>query len=175
MPRILVLLALSQLPAWSAAPVREQRDFDAGWRFYRGDAAGAERVTFDDTRWRKVNLPHDWSIEGPYSATNASGTGYLPGGIGWYRKTFALDESLTGDKIELVFDVDPADVNRLVQKAISDYDVRADNSRVVVNVSGNTVTLIGHVPTQAQRDAVVGAAWLGHGVMAVFDEIEITG
>jgi len=79
------------------------------------------------------------------------------------------------DKIELVFDVDPADVNGLVQKALDDHKVSADNSRVVVNASGNTVTLIGNVTTKAQRDAVVGAAWLGHGVMAVIDEIEVTG
>jgi osmotically-inducible protein OsmY len=79
------------------------------------------------------------------------------------------------DKIEPVFDVDPADVNGLVQKALDDHKVSADNSRVVVNASGNTVTLIGNVTTKAQRDAVVGAAWLGHGVMAVIDEIEVTG
>jgi osmotically-inducible protein OsmY len=46
---------------------------------------------------------------------------------------------------------------------------------VVTNISGNTVTLIGHVRTEAQRDAVVRAAWRGHAVMAVVDQIEITG
>ena len=96
--------ALSALTAWSAAPVRERLNFDAGWRFYKGDAVGAERAGFQDAGWRQVNLPHDWSIEGPYSAANASGMGYLPGGIGWYRKTFSLDASLAGRKISLAFD-----------------------------------------------------------------------
>ena len=98
------LVPLSLLPAWCAAPVRERLNFDAGWRFYKGDAPGAERARFDDAGWRKLNLPHDWSIEGPYSASNASATGYLPGGIGWYRKTFPLDESLAGRRIYIDFD-----------------------------------------------------------------------
>ncbi len=99
----LVLLAAA-LPAWSAAPVREHRKFDFGWKFHLGDAGGAEQPAADDSGWRKVNLPHDWSIEGPYSATNASGTGFLPGGIGWYRKTFQLDEALRGRRVWLAFD-----------------------------------------------------------------------
>ena len=50
-----------------------------------------------------------------------------------------------------------------------------DGSHVVTNISGNTVTLIGNVRTQGQRDAVVSAAWRGHAVVAVIDQIEITG
>ena len=50
-----------------------------------------------------------------------------------------------------------------------------NDSRVVTNISGHTVTLIGHVRTEAQRNAVVRAAWRGHAVMAVVDQIEITG
>ena len=46
---------------------------------------------------------------------------------------------------------------------------------MVTSISGNTVTLIGHVRTEAQRDAVIRAAWRGHAVMAVVDQIEITG
>jgi len=99
-----LLVSLSMLPAGFAAPVRERLNFDAGWRFSKGDAPGAERTGFDDAGWRKLNLPHDWSIEGPYSAANASGTGFLPGGIGWYRKTFRLDASLAGRRIYLAFD-----------------------------------------------------------------------
>ncbi len=102
--KILLIGALSALSAWCASPVRERRNFDAGWRFFRGDTTGAERIAFDDAGWRKIDLPHDWSIEGPYNAANASGTGYLPGGIGWYRKGFPLDPSLAGRKIFLAFD-----------------------------------------------------------------------
>jgi osmotically-inducible protein OsmY len=50
-----------------------------------------------------------------------------------------------------------------------------DGSDVVVNTSGSTVTLIGHVRTRAERHAVVGAAWMGHGVGVVLDELEVTG
>lgn len=57
-----------------------------------------------DAGWRQVDLPHDWSIEGPYSQKNASGTGFLPGGIAWYRKTFPLPESARGRKISIRFD-----------------------------------------------------------------------
>jgi osmotically-inducible protein OsmY len=79
------------------------------------------------------------------------------------------------DEIQLVFDVDPADVNRLVREALDRHRVPPDNSRVVARASGNTVMLGGRVRTQAQRDAVVAAAWQGHAVMAVIDELEITG
>ena len=97
-----VLLAV--LTAWSAEPVRERRNFDDGWRFYKGDASGGERAAFDDSAWRKVRLPHDWSIEGPYSGSNPSGNGYLPGGIGWYRKGFPAPETLRGRKVSIEFD-----------------------------------------------------------------------
>ena len=101
-----------------------------------------------------------------------------------YRSQCAAAESavsgLTGvrgikDEIELIFDVDRADVDRLVQKALRSHPVPPDDSRVAVNASGNTVMLIGNVRTKPQRDAVVDAAWRGHGVMAVITEIEITG
>ncbi len=79
------------------------------------------------------------------------------------------------DEIGLVFDVDPADVRRLVKKALDRAVVPPDDSHVVANASGNTVTLIGHVRTRAQHDAVVSAVWRGKAVMAVIDELEITG
>ena len=62
-----------------------------------------------------------------------------------------------------------------MQQALRSHPVSPDNSRVVVNASGDRVTLIGNVRTQAQRDAVVDAAWRGHGVMAVINKIAITG
>jgi osmotically-inducible protein OsmY len=80
------------------------------------------------------------------------------------------------DEINLVFDVDPADVNDLVQKALDGHRVSSDNSQVTTNVTAESaVVLVGNVRTQEQRDAVVAAAWLGHGVMFVIDELQITG
>jgi len=103
-PFLLIALLAAALPVQSAAPVRERRSFDDAWRFHLGDAPGLEQPTFDDSGWRKVRLPHDWSIEGPYSASNASGTGFLPGGIGWYRRTFGISSTLRGREIFLAFD-----------------------------------------------------------------------
>lgn len=101
---ISLLLACSAAVPLRAAPVRERRNFDDAWKFHRGDLPGAEAPAANDSAWRPVRLPHDWSIEGPYDPADASGTGYLPGGIGWYRKSFALDESLRGRKVFLDFD-----------------------------------------------------------------------
>ena len=92
------------LPAWPADAPRERRNFDEAWRFFKGEAKGAEQPGFADSGWRRLTLPHDWSIEGPYSPANASGTGFLPGGIGWYRKTFALPEAARGQEVSVVFD-----------------------------------------------------------------------
>ncbi len=90
--------------ALCATPVRERRNFDDDWRFHLGDVSGGEDPALNDGAWRRLELPHDWSIEGPYSEINASGTGYLPGGIGWYRKTFQVAESLRGRRITIEFD-----------------------------------------------------------------------
>jgi len=77
-----------QLSAQSAGRV----NFDAGWKFHLGDLVGAESANFPDQDWRSLDLPHDWSIEGSFKpdnpATNSGAS--LPGGIGWYRKTFSV-------------------------------------------------------------------------------------
>jgi osmotically-inducible protein OsmY len=86
-----------------------------------------------------------------------------------------IEDAVVKDEIQLVFDVDPADVNRLVRGALDSHRVPPDNSHVVARASGNTVMLGGGVRTRTQRDAVVAAAWRGHAVMAVIDELEITG
>lgn len=82
------------------------RSFDKGWQFYKGDENGAEQLSFSDAAWRKLDVPHDWSIEGPYDKNNPtkSGGGYLPSGIGWYRKTFSLDDNYANKKVSIEFD-----------------------------------------------------------------------
>ena len=82
-------LFLAVVPGNSQAP-RERQLFDSGWRFHLGDVNQGQSTSLADKDWRPVDLPHDWSIEGPYSPKNASGTAFLPGGIAWYRKTFQL-------------------------------------------------------------------------------------
>lgn len=72
-----------------------------GWRFFLGDVADAIENDFDDSKWRVVDVPHDWSVESSFSEDLEGATGYLPGGIGWYRKTF---QSLGTETSYLHFD-----------------------------------------------------------------------
>ena len=73
------------------------------WLFHLGDEPGADFMGWDDRAWRRVTLPHDWSVEHPFDRAHASGTGYLPGGIAWYRKHFTLPESAAGQRVRLTF------------------------------------------------------------------------
>ena len=81
-------------------------DFTADWAFRLGDDTAAARPDYNDADWRKLNLPHDWAIEGEFSKDNPSGTGggALPGGIGWYRKTFTADKADEGKRYRIDFD-----------------------------------------------------------------------
>ncbi len=99
-----ILLLAAALSARSADPRSE--NFNNGWRFCLGDPAEAQSRDFDDTGWRALTLPHDWAIEGAFSADNPSGTGggALPGGIGWYRKTFRAEAPRPGQRTFLDFD-----------------------------------------------------------------------
>ena len=69
---------------------REIIPFDEGWRFWLGDDPAAKQPGFDDSHWRTLNLPHDWSIEGPVNLppSGENNGGYFTHGIGWYRKNF---------------------------------------------------------------------------------------
>ena len=82
-------------PAITAETARVTTALDADWRFAIGAAEAAEQPQFDDSAWRQVTVPHDWSIEGPFSPTNGTGCAgaFLPAGIGWYRKHFTLPET----------------------------------------------------------------------------------
>ncbi|MGI4729250.1 MAG: beta-galactosidase GalB [Janthinobacterium lividum] len=85
---------------------KNMQDFDRDWTFNLGDVPSAKKPEFNDASWRKLNLPHDWSIEGKFSKDNLATPegGALPGGIGWYRKTFSLPESSEGKIISIDFD-----------------------------------------------------------------------
>lgn len=81
-------------------------DFTTGWTFNLGDDESASAPDYDDSGWRRLNLPHDWAIEGDFSKDNPSGTGggALPGGIGWYRKVFTVDKADLGKRLYIDFD-----------------------------------------------------------------------
>lgn len=85
---------------------RTEFDLCTGWRFIKGDQKFAQYDSFDDSAWQIVNVPHDWSIEGPFSLDNPSGAraAYLPCGIGWYRKTFSTPQDAENRLVELEFD-----------------------------------------------------------------------
>lgn len=104
---ILLMISCNSMPEAAQSP-RERECFDYDWRFNLGDVQNAEQPTFDDSSWRVLNLPHDWAIEGDFSKDNPSGYagGALPGGIGWYRKTFVVDSTdlANGSRIYLDFD-----------------------------------------------------------------------
>jgi beta-galactosidase len=94
--------------------------FNFDWKFYKGEVIGAENPQFNDTDWRKLDLPHDWSIEdltitdtsngriisGPFDSKAIGGnhTGFTVGGTGWYRKQFRLPESDSGKTVYINFD-----------------------------------------------------------------------
>ena len=90
-----------------AQPVRERVSFDNDWRFVLADTATMAAADYNDAYWRRLDVPHDWAIEGDFSVGNPSGAGggALPGGVGWYRKTFTLPQSDSAqEKVFLEFD-----------------------------------------------------------------------
>jgi beta-galactosidase len=112
-PILLTFLFLIVSAAISGqAPFKRNNLFDFNWRFHRGGAQGAEAIAFDDSQWRKVDLPHDWSIEdlpgtnSPFSAdaiSQVSG-GFTTGGTGWYRKTFIIPAGYKDTQISIMFE-----------------------------------------------------------------------
>lgn len=78
--------------------------FNQDWRFYKGDQAGAESADFNDSSWRALNLPHDWSIEGDFTVQGEAESGFLLGGTGWYRKHFVVPENYEGKDFTINFD-----------------------------------------------------------------------
>ena len=104
--RICFALVLFLVHTAFAATARQTMNFDGDWRFFKGDAPGAQDSGFDDSQWRKLDLPHDWSIEGPFSKTNKTGGAgaFLPSGIAWYRKEFSLPEKFLGKRVFIEFD-----------------------------------------------------------------------
>ena len=100
---VMVLILLLNMSLTGQPAGRSIQNFNPGWRFFRGDVPGGQETGLNDSGWRTLDLPHDWSIEGPFSSDNASCTGYLPGGIAWYRKTFTIPENESGRKVFIYF------------------------------------------------------------------------
>jgi len=116
-------------------------------------------------------------------ATAGDGNLTLTGLVTYGRQRQAAELAVAGltgvrnvkNDIDVSYDTDPVDVTWLVQDALDRNALVSDNSDVSVDARGNTVTLRGHVRTWAERDAVVGAAWMAGGVSEVRDDLVITG
>jgi beta-galactosidase/beta-glucuronidase len=101
----LICLFLVFFGCTKSGEINEQKtDFNNDWKFQLGDVSDAQQPDFNDSGWRKLNLPHDWSIEGKFSKQWASATAYLPTGIGWYRKTFKLEKDANPTNHYIYFD-----------------------------------------------------------------------
>jgi len=101
---LLLLILLLSATGYSQPVGREVENFNFDWKFYKGDITDGQNPLLNDSGWRTLDLPHDWSIEGPFSKEYASGTGFLPGGIGWYRKSFVVPANEKNRKVFISFD-----------------------------------------------------------------------
>ncbi len=117
---IIMLITLVACVSENNEPVTlpdRHRPMDTGWKFLRDSITGAETTAFNDSNWRTIDLPHDWSIEniadtdnadhiGPFTKTSEGGpaTGHVKGGTGWYRKHFTVDNTFKNKDVSLCFD-----------------------------------------------------------------------
>ncbi|MGD8777909.1 MAG: beta-galactosidase GalB [Ignavibacteria bacterium] len=99
---VAILYLNKEIFADAQSGIRKTEDFRNNWKFYLGDIVNSQEIELNDSSWRTLSLPHDWSIEGVFNEDNPAGVGggALPGGIGWYRKAFIINES---EKDKLVF------------------------------------------------------------------------
>lgn len=105
---IVLLLSTSAVPgnAQNQDELERKQLFNYDWKFFQGDASEARASNFDDESWRKLDLPHDWSIEGQIHPKNPTGGGggYFPAGIGWYRKTFQASNEWKDKLVSIYFE-----------------------------------------------------------------------
>lgn len=157
------LCAFAQEPNMSVGTPRKQ-PFDVGWRFHRGSVINAEAVNFDDTRWRQVIVPHDFSMEpvayshdyrerqpewadwqvGPFSRLSLgdSDSGQTLSGSGWYRKTFRLPGSSVDDALR-------QNVFRLR------FDGVYNQAEVWVNGTKAAMNVFGYMPFVVDLNAIL--------------------
>lgn len=117
-----IVLGCMALPAAAAAPTgtvtgseetiqvstgvgtERENNFNEGWKFYLGDSSSASNPSFNDSSWKSVTLPHDFSISRSFTTSGEAESGFLPGGTGWYRKTFTMPASAEEKTVLLQFD-----------------------------------------------------------------------
>ncbi|MDR2475257.1 MAG: beta galactosidase jelly roll domain-containing protein, partial [Bacteroidales bacterium] len=94
----LIMLFASQLTSHAQLSFGKPEKINEQWEFYLGD------IPNEKSRWLSIDLPHDWSVKESLSPSLASCQGYLPGGVGWYRKTIMIPQEKQGEKIYLYFE-----------------------------------------------------------------------
>lgn len=101
-----LILALTLLSGTAFAQSRTRISFNKDWKFFLGDEPNAKSPAYNDLKWRKLTLPHDWSIEGKFDEKNPAKPegGGLPTGIGWYRKEFIAPANFKDRLITVEFD-----------------------------------------------------------------------
>ncbi len=104
LPLLCLLTSLAFTDALQAQQNKGSLLFNDDWLFHRGQVSEGEKGGVPGTQWQNVQIPHDWSIEGPFSDEWASATAYLPGGIGWYKKSFIAPATWRGKKVFVNFD-----------------------------------------------------------------------
>jgi beta-galactosidase len=104
--KVIFAFALFLLPlaGYAQNDVRILNNFDFDWKFKLADLKEAASQQYDDAQWEDIQLPHDWSIKQPISKNNNPAMGFLPGGIGWYRKTFTIPDEYKNKTVKILFD-----------------------------------------------------------------------
>ncbi|MFR9503974.1 MAG: glycoside hydrolase family 2 TIM barrel-domain containing protein [Rikenellaceae bacterium] len=91
---------------WNKTTVRVEENFNSDWKFILGDSPEYREPSFNDSSWRELSLPHDWSIEGEYTPDFPTGknNGFFPEGLGWYRKSFTISKDDKNKQFVIQFD-----------------------------------------------------------------------
>lgn len=103
-PIIALFVFLTSLLTCHAGNVERKQNFDFDWKFILDDNRGYSSASVDDSGWQDVQLPHDWSTALAWDKSVSGSAAHLPGGIGWYRKTFNIPSAYKGKKVSILFD-----------------------------------------------------------------------
>ena len=97
-----MLLCMNHVTAQDKVRLKEKFDFD--WKFILDDKKEYAQKSFIDTHWENIQVPHDWSIKLKFDKSVGGASAFIPGGIGWYRKSFTVPTSYQDKKVSILFD-----------------------------------------------------------------------
>jgi hypothetical protein len=99
-----ILLSLIVVPLSAQVSFGSPEKINDQWKFSLNDSRDSQQPAFDDRQWQDIDIPHDWSVRGALNQRLFSGTGFLPGGVGWYRKTIHIPQERQGENVYLYFE-----------------------------------------------------------------------